>query len=88
MTALTSNPNPSNLGQAVTFTATVTSTGPNLPTGNVAFMDGRKQIGSASLTGGVATLIKSNLDVGTHPITAVYRGTLPMQRARLQSWDK
>ena len=73
-TALTSSPNPSAHGQAVTFTATVTSTGPNLPTGKVVFKDGTVGIGSATLSGGVATLVKSTLAVGTHPITATYQG--------------
>jgi Big-like domain-containing protein len=73
-TTLTSNPNPSTQGQAVTFTVTVTSTGPNQPTGKVAFKDGTVGIGSATLNGGVATLVKSTLAVGTHPITAEYLG--------------
>lgn len=73
-TTLTSNPNPSTHGQPVIFTATVTSSGPNTPTGKVAFKDGTTGIGSAILTGGVATLTKSTLAVGTHPITAEYLG--------------
>jgi len=72
-TALTSSPNPSTHGQAVTFTATVTSAGPT-PTGKVAFKDGTTGIGSAILSGGVATLTKASLAVGTHPITAEYLG--------------
>src|SRR6266849_1905223 len=70
-TTLTSSPNPSQFGQAVTFTAHVTSTGP-APTGKVRFLDGTTGIGSAILSGGVAKLTKSNLTVGTHPITAQY----------------
>jgi hypothetical protein len=73
-TALSSNPNPSAHGQAVSFTATVTPTGPSLPTGKVLFKDGTLGIGSATLSGGVATLTKSKLAVGTHPITAQYLG--------------
>jgi hypothetical protein len=73
-TTLTSNPNPSTHGQAVTFSVTVTSTGPNQPTGKVAFKDGTVGIGSATLNDGVATLVKSTLAVGTHPITAEYLG--------------
>jgi hypothetical protein len=72
-TALTSSLNPSQHGQAVTFTATVTSAGPT-PTGKVKFLDGTVGIGSATLSGGVATLTKSTLAVGTHPITAQYLG--------------
>jgi hypothetical protein len=70
-TTLTSSPNPSHSGQAVTFTAKVTSTGP-VPTGKVKFLDGTLAIGSATLSGGVAKLTKSTLAVGTHPITAEY----------------
>jgi hypothetical protein len=72
-TSLTSSPNPSPFGQAVTFTAQVTSTGP-APTGTVKFMDGTLAIGSTTLRGGVAKLIKSNLTIGTHTITAQYKG--------------
>jgi large repetitive protein len=73
-TALSSSPNPSKFGQAVTFTATVTPSGPYAPTGKVKFFDGTTGIGSATLSGGVAKLTKSTLTVGTHPITAQYLG--------------
>jgi hypothetical protein len=73
MTALSSSLNPSNYGQAVTFTTAVTSAGPT-PTGKVKFMDGTTGIGTVTLSGGVATLTKSKLAVGTHPITAQYLG--------------
>ena len=72
-TALTSSLNPSNYGQAVTFTATVTSAGPT-PTGKVKFMDGTTTLKSVTLSGGVAALTTSKLAVGTHPITAQYLG--------------
>jgi hypothetical protein len=72
-TTLTSSLNPSQFGQAVTFTAQVTSTGP-APTGAVRFLDGTTGIGYATLSGGVAKLTKSNLAVGTHAITAHYNG--------------
>jgi hypothetical protein len=73
-TALSSSVNPSNYGQAVTFKATVTPSGPYPPTGKVKFFDGIVGIGSATLNGGVAKLTKSTLAVGTHPITAEYLG--------------
>lgn len=72
-TKLSSIPNPSDHGQAVTFRAAVTAAGPR-PTGRVKFMDGTAMIGSASLSGGVATLATSKLATGTHPITAQYLG--------------
>ena len=73
-TGLTSSPNPSNQGQAVIFTATVTSAGPQKPTGTVTFRDGTTVIGGVPLTNGIATLKKSNLAVGSHSITATYNG--------------
>ncbi|WP_441245065.1 Ig-like domain repeat protein [Tardiphaga sp. 768_D3_N2_1] len=72
-TVLVSSVNPSTLGQAVTFTATVTS-GSATPAGTVSFNDGGAAIGSATLTGGIATLTTSALTAGTHTITAVYAG--------------
>ena len=71
-TSLTSHPNPSSPGQAVTFTATVTPSGPYAVSGKVKFRDGSTDIGTASLSGGIATLNKSTLAVGTHAITAQY----------------
>jgi uncharacterized repeat protein (TIGR03803 family) len=72
-TTLTSSLNPSQFGQAVTFTAQVTSAGPT-PTGSVKFLDGTTSIGLATLSGGVAKLTKSTLAVGTHSIAAHYNG--------------
>ena len=73
-TVLSSSPNPSAYGQRVTFTATVTPTGPYPLTGTVKFWDGTTAIGTAGLHNGVAKLSKSTLAVGTHPITAQYLG--------------
>jgi hypothetical protein len=73
-TSLTSSPNPSVQGQGVTFTATVTPSGPNQATGKVKFLDGTAGLGVATLSGGVATLTKSKLAAGTHSITAQYLG--------------
>ena len=72
-THLVSSLNPSGYGQAVKFTATVTSAGP-APSGTVKFVDGSVTLGSATVSGGVATLTKPKLAVGTHPITALYLG--------------
>jgi hypothetical protein len=73
-TGLTSSANPSAYRQTVTFTATVTQTGPYLPTGKVTFRDGTKVLASPTLNNGVATLSRSTLAVGTHAITAEYLG--------------
>ena len=72
-TALNSTPNPSNYGEAVTFTATVTSTGP-MPTGKVRFLDYGLAFGTSTLSAGVGTLNYSKLLVGKHSITAEYLG--------------
>ena len=76
-TALTSSPNPSTFGQAVTFTATVTGRRgfyKGTPTGTVSFYDGTTNIGNSNLSGGVATLVTSTLAVGKHSMTATYNG--------------
>ncbi len=74
----TPSANPSTLGAAVTFSASVTSTltGDALvPTGKVTFNDGTTALGSAPLnSSGVATFQTSGLSVGTHSITAQYGG--------------
>ena len=73
-TTLVSSVNPSTFGQSVTFTATVSSGGSGTPTGTVQFKDGGSTIGSGTLSGGMATLMTSALNAGTHSITAVYGG--------------
>jgi hypothetical protein len=74
-TTLTSSPNPSAHLQAVTFTVKVISVGPT-PTGTVRFFDGTTAIpySGVALSGGIAKYTKTNLTVGTHPITAHYNG--------------
>jgi len=72
--ALSSSPNPSTFGQAVTFTATAASELSGAPSGSVTFENGSVSLGRVKLTGGVATLTKSTLGVGTDSITAVYGG--------------
>ena len=68
---LTSSPNPSAAGQAVTFTAKVT---PSAATGSVLFVDGTTVIATVAITGGTATFNSAALTVGTHGVTAVYNG--------------
>jgi len=73
-TSLASSINPSDAGDAVTFTATVTAAGGGTPTGNVVFsIDGVAQPGVA-LAGGVAAVTTSTLTSGTHQIVAAYAG--------------
>jgi VCBS repeat-containing protein len=60
----------------VTFTATVTPlSGSGNPTGQVHFFDGSTQIGTDNLSGGTASISKSDLSGGGHSITAVYDGS-------------
>jgi len=75
-TAVTGTPNPSNLGQLVTFTATVTPTnvGPFVPGGTVTFIvDGTPQA-PVAMVGNTATFATSLLTVGAHTIDAQYNG--------------
>src|SRR5256884_463120 len=73
-TTLISSLNPSALGQAVTFTATVPSSATGTPTGTVTFQDGASALGTGTLSGGTATFTTSALTAGTHSITAIYGG--------------
>jgi hypothetical protein len=73
-TALSSSLNPSQFGQAVTFTATVTGAGAT-PTGSITFTDGGTPIGTGNLSGGTATFFTSALTVGNHTIVANYGGS-------------
>jgi len=70
-TALTSNRNPSNPGQPVTFKATVS---PSTATGTVQFFDGTTLLGTSTVNGGSASLSTSSLTAGPHAITAQYSG--------------
>ena len=77
-TIVTSSLNPSVVGQSVTFTASVGTTGAfvAIPTGTVQFFDGATSLGTATLgVNATATLTTSTLIIGTHPITAVYAGS-------------
>jgi len=74
-TTLTSSPNPSTHGQAVTFTAVVASGTGVPPNGaTVSFMKGAKVLGTGSLTSGSASFTTAKLPVGTDSITATYGG--------------
>ncbi|HEX4794927.1 MAG TPA: Ig-like domain repeat protein [Humisphaera sp.] len=76
-TNLVSSQNPAAVGQAVTFTATVTPVAPGggVPTGSVQFMDGSTSLGIFALNGsGQASFTTSALSIGSHSITASYVG--------------
>ena len=74
-TILGSSPNPSSVGNSVTFTASVF---PNTATGTVEFFDGvppiATSLGSSPVVGGTASLTTAALASGTHTILAVYSG--------------
>jgi hypothetical protein len=70
---LTSSPNPSTQGQAVTFTATISS--PTVrATGPVTFAAGTTVLGTAQLSGGKAKFTTSTLAVGSSTVKATYYG--------------
>ena len=71
-TVVVSSLNPSMVGQEVTFTATVTTSGS--PTGTVTFKYGTTTLGEVALTGNSASLSTSALAAGTYKIKAVYGG--------------
>jgi Bacterial Ig-like domain (group 3)/FG-GAP-like repeat/FG-GAP repeat len=75
-TSLSATPDPSVQNQAVTLTAVVTSVGSIMPTGTVTIKNGTTTIGTPKLVGGVATVTRKNLPVGTLSITATYNGDL------------
>jgi poly(3-hydroxybutyrate) depolymerase len=74
-TTVVSLQNPSNLGQSVTFTASVAPQYSGTVTGSVAFYDGSTKLGTASLSGGVASYPATTLPLGTDSITAVFNGS-------------
>ena len=75
VTVETTSGSPSNLGQVVTFTATVGSSFGTPPDGEtVTFATGLGQIGIGILSGGVATVSTSALPSGSHTVRATYSG--------------
>jgi hypothetical protein len=71
-TALTSSPNPSQVNQTVTFTATITPTPPNGEV--VTFYNGKAEVGTGATTNGVATLTSSFSEAKTYTIKSTYPG--------------
>lgn len=83
---LTTSGSPSQLGELVTFTATVTSQYGTIPDGEVvAFYDGKAILGSVALAGGQAAYSTSTLSAKQHTITSAYPGdaTLAPSRAKV-----
>jgi Bacterial Ig-like domain (group 3)/FG-GAP-like repeat len=71
---LASSVNPSIFGEAVTFTAVVSSSS-GTPTGTVVFLDGSTSLGRGALVNGRASISISSLALGSHSITAAYQGS-------------
>lgn len=70
---LTSTPNPSSVGQAVTFNAVVSGNG-GAPAGTVHFRLGNGTLCTAVLVAGSASCVSSVLPAGVHLVTAAYSG--------------
>jgi hypothetical protein len=71
---VSSSLNPSNFGQPVTFSATVTSYGV-VPDGElVTFHANGERVGTGATVGGVATFTTSSLKAKTQTIKATYSG--------------
>src|SRR5205823_4796022 len=74
-TSVSAAPNPANIGQSVTITATVSpSGGTGSPTGTVTFTDNGSALPSATLVGTTATITTSFTTAGSHSIVATYSG--------------
>jgi YVTN family beta-propeller protein len=73
-TTVMSSLNPSSVGQSVTFTATVNSSG-GTPTGKVTFTFGSTTLGTVTLTNGVGSITTSALPSGRDSVVAKYAGT-------------
>jgi uncharacterized repeat protein (TIGR01451 family) len=70
-----SNANPSFTGQSVTFTAALTASGPQIPTGTVRFEDNGVPLATVNINAqGNAVFTTSTLTLGTHPLSAIYDG--------------
>jgi hypothetical protein len=81
-TTCVSSVNPSTLGEAVTFTATVTPAPPN---GEVVVF---QPVGQSTMTNGVATFTVADLKAGSTVITAVYSGDLNFTASKSVSFKQ
>jgi hypothetical protein len=73
-TTLISSPNPSTVGQTVTFTATIAGEYAGTPWGTVTFKDGNTVLVRVRTKDKVATFSTSTLTQGSHTIQAIYSG--------------
>jgi len=70
-TSLTSNRNPANAGQQITYTASIA---PAQATGSVEFRDGGSSLGTVTLVNGSASFSVAAGGAGVHSMTAFYSG--------------
>lgn len=74
--SLTASPNPADIGQTVSFTASASGILLGSSPDVVTFYDGSTSIGSAALSAtGVASISTNSLTLGTHSITATLAAT-------------
>jgi len=74
-TTLTSAPNPSTVGQPVTFTATVSPAYSGTPSGSVTFKLGATTLATVTMSGVAASYTTSTLPSGPDTIKATYNGS-------------
>lgn len=74
---LTGSPNPANVGETVTFVASVTPvlSGLAAPTGTITFTDQSGVLGTVPLNNGQAVFTTNSLAAGTHSVTAAFAGS-------------
>ncbi|MDW4571735.1 Ig-like domain repeat protein [Microbacterium sp. M3] len=76
LTALSSSLTPSEVGDPVTFTATVTAGGSPVMSGSITFAEGATTLATVTVDAtGTATFTTDALAAGTHTISAAYSGT-------------
>ena len=73
-TVLSISPTPSVYGQPVTLKASISSGAGSSMTGAVTFKDGTSTLGTANVSGGIASLTVATLSPALHVLTAVYAG--------------
>jgi hypothetical protein len=74
-TAVSSNTNPANAGESVTFTAVVAvANGQGTPTGTVTLRDGNTTLANVPLAGNGSATASASFTAGQHNITAQYSG--------------
>jgi hypothetical protein len=78
-TTITSSPNPSTYGQAVTFNVTVLPQYKGVPTGTVTLTIGATTLTTLSLVGGTASYATSTLPIGTNTINAKYNSSVNLK---------